>query len=268
MIFPRRNTTEPPAADRATGSEPTTQAQAEGQAEPEPRPVVREAAQRAAAGGHHDQAVLLFRQAISEDHDVDRAYLEYARYLADRNNSAAAEEVLAGALTTNGANVDALELYLEVHRKRELDASHRTWAFARLQEDMESRPESHRGALYYVIASRLDRGDQILAASSDPVCRAAIAVNTGYAERTIDDDAVSRISSDAGLPQHEADRAHAIVLLGRGNKSAAVALLKSMDANAIPMNSLRRAIRRALATDKRKQAAAFLEIYREQRPHV
>ena len=139
-------------------------------------PPVREEAIRAAAEGHHDRAVQLHRRAIAEDLDVDRAYLEYARYLVQRSNSAAAEEVLAAALMTNGANDDALELYLEVARKRELSPAHVSWAFECLQESMMERPDRHRGVLDYVISNRLEVGAAVLLDSPDPVCRAASAI--------------------------------------------------------------------------------------------
>lgn len=255
MTFPEANTPAQPEG-RSSGA----------QKKPDSQRVVLKEALQAANHAHHDQAVLLFRRAIVEDADADRAFLEYSRYLVERQNSAAAEEILAAALAANGANVDALELYLEVARKRELDTTHVTWAFRRLEESLPEHTPSHRGALDYVIANRLEKGAEILLRSPDAVSRAAIALNSGYAENTIDDEAVSHITETAGLPPHEADRAHAIVLLGRGRTAEAVTLLKSMSATSIPMNSLRRAIRRALATDRDKQAAAFLEVYREHRP--
>lgn len=229
-------------------------------------PVLREEAVRAAARGDHDRAVQLHRRAIAEDLDVDRAYLEYARYLVQRSNSAAAEEVLAAALMTNGANDDALELYLEVARKRELSSAHTTWAFEGLQEALPDHLDRHRGALDYVIPYRLERGTEVLTGSPDPVCRAAVALNSAHIEDRVDDSVVAQIAAETGLPPHEVDRARLIVLLGRGKMAPAVSLAQSMPASSIPINSLRRAIRRAVAKDKIKQAYGFLEMYSTVRP--
>lgn len=217
-----------------------------------------------AAKGRHDRAVPLFREAVAVAPAWGVPAVEYARYLIAQSNSAAAEEVLAAALAANGANPDAVELFGEVTRTRDRHSSHFQWALQRLTTDLANDPSAHRGALDFVIASRLEAAYPVLVGSPDAVSRAVIALNSAYIAETLDEQSVRELTS--GLSEREADRAHAIVLLGRGKSGRAVALIESMDPAAVPMNSLRRAIRRALAADRRKQAQSYIGTYLKLQP--
>lgn len=205
-----------------------------------------------------------FREAIATSPGWGVAAVEYSRFLIEQSNSAGAEEVLAASLSNNGANPDAVELYFEVLRKRDRMSDHSKWAYRRLVDDLASHPDAHRGALDFVIPNRLAGAYGALANSPDRVSRAVMVLNQLYSSDNTDATSVDDATRELG--PNEALRARAIVLLGRGKSGKAMALIRSMDPGSIPMNSLRRASRRALAAGKTKQAQGYLSLYAELRP--
>lgn len=227
---------------------------------------LREAAQNAVDQGCHDEAVLLFRKALTCDADPVRVHLDYGRYLISQANSGAAEEILAAELARAGADSDLFEQYLEVVRKRELPDAHLQWALDGLDAALPDSPARHRGALDYVLEFRRLRGAEVLAHSPDPVCRAAIALDSAFDDGELDENRISEIAGAQGLPPHESNRAQAIVLLARDEVRSARALLLSMPTASVPMNSLRRAVRRALAGDRVAEARDLLAVYLQHRP--
>lgn len=215
--------------------------------------------------GRQAKAEQRFREAIALDPVWGVASVEYARHLIAASNSAGAEEVLAATIAVNGANPDAIELFSEVLRKRDRSRHHLRWALAHMVADLPHHPEAHRGALDYVVAHQLHDADVTLEQSPDAVSRAVVALDKLYRDGPeVDEQRLAAATEE--LSGNEADRALAIVLLGRGKSGRAAALLQAMEPASVPMNSLRRAIRRSLAADRRKQARAYLGVHLQLRP--
>lgn len=221
-------------------------------------------ARKLAASNQTLRAEQRFREAVAFAPEWGVAAVEYARYLIASSNSAGAEEVLAATLAHNGANPDAIEIFTEVLRKRDRGEGHLKWAHRRLVADLEAHPEAHRGALDIVISHGLEGSYSVLASSPDSVSRTAMALNGLYSNGNAEQSAINAAVS--GLSDDEANRARAIVLLGRGKTSKATELIEKTAQGAVPMNSLRRAIRRALASGRSKQARAYLTLYSQLRP--
>src|SRR5699024_3699382 len=97
-------------------------------------------------------------------------------------------------------------------------------------------------------------------ASSDPVNRAIVQINEAYKNSTFSQETLDL--AGAGLGANDLVRAHLTVALARGNRAVAGTLLKSADTRAVPVNALRRAIRRARSAGKQKQLIEYLEAYR------
>lgn len=224
-----------------------------------------ELAKKAKKEGDFEKAAWEFREAITENPTDDRACLEYARLLIEQHKGIASEEFLALALQRNPCNHDALELYLEVLNQRGVGKENAKWAFDAMATHATERPEDHRGILDYVITERLDTAYETLRRSPDIITRASIALNDIW----IEDPAASDAKIDAaleGLSPAETQRALSITMLGRGKVTSAVRVLRSMGAKDIPMNSLRRAIRNAIAQDKIKRAITYLNFLSDLRP--
>ena len=186
--------------------------------------------------------------------------LEYARFLISNSRGSTAEEVLALSLASNGAQVDAVELYLELVRELELTPSRASWALNRLAQDVPGVPEAHRAALDYAIPHCLDSALQAIGASGDPVNRAVVQINEAYKSDTFSQETLD--AAGAGIGANDLTRAHLTVALARGNRTVASALLKKADHKGVPVNALRRAIRRARSAGKQKQLLEYLEAYR------
>ena len=217
----------------------------------------RQAAQRPET---FEKALASFRDATAASGFDASVLLEYARFLISNSRGSTAEEVLALSLASNGAQVDAVELYLELVRELELASSRAGWALNRLAEDVPAVPEAQRAALDYAIPHRLDGALQAIGTSADPVNRAIVQINDAYTNKTFSQETLDAVG--AGVGANDLVRAHLTVALARGNRTVAGALLKDADPKAVPMNALRRAIRRARSAGKQKQLIEYLEAYR------
>ncbi|MGO2359886.1 MAG: glycosyltransferase [Brachybacterium tyrofermentans] len=217
----------------------------------------RQAAQRAEG---FEKALGSFRDATAASGFDVSVLLEYARFLIKNSRGSTAEEVLALSLASNGAQVDAVELYLELVRELELSPSRAGWALNRLAEDVPGAPEAQRAALDYAIPHRQTGALQAIGASGDPVNRAIVQINEAYKNNTFSQETLD--VAGAGLGANDLVRAHLTVVLARGNRTAAGVLLTEADPKAVPVNALRRAIRRARSAGKQKQLIEYLEAYR------
>ncbi|MGP5086284.1 glycosyltransferase [Brachybacterium tyrofermentans] len=217
----------------------------------------RQAAQRPEA---FEKALASFRDATAASGFDVSVLLEYARFLIKNSRGSTAEEVLALSLARNGAQIDAVELYLELVRELELAPSRAGWALNRLAEDVPGVPEAQRAALDYAIPHRLDNALQAIGTSADPVNRAIVQINEAYKNNTFSQETLD--AAGAGMGANDLVRAHLTVALARGNRTVAGALLKDADPKAVPVNALRRAIRRARSAGKQKQLIEYLEAYR------
>src|SRR5699024_7351703 len=91
-----------------------------------------------------EHAVSAYREAAALAALDEAVVLEYARFLIKNSLGTAAEEVLGLSLARNGAQIDALELYLELLRELDFPAGRASWAMRRLEADIAMAPEEHR----------------------------------------------------------------------------------------------------------------------------
>src|SRR5699024_4616133 len=168
-----------------------------------------------------------FREAVDAAGFAPVVLLEYARFLVRISRGSTAEEVLALSLAQNGAQVDALELYLELVRELELPAERNAWAFSRLSADIAAHPAEHRAALDYAIPHRLTQVLDTISTAGDPVSRAIVQINQAYLDKAVSDETLTAIGSRAEIGENDLVRAHITVALARGNRAVASDLLKS-----------------------------------------
>lgn len=213
-----------------------------------------------------EKALPRFREAVAASGFDTKVLLEYARFLVRNSRGSTAEEVLALSLAQNGAQVDALELYLELARELELPTERNAWALGRLSADISAHPAEQRAALDYAIPHRLAPVLDTISTAGDPVSRAIVQINEAYLDQAVSDETLRAIGAGVGIGDNDLVRAHITVALARGNRGVASGLLRSADAKAVPLNALRRAIRRARTAGKQKQLVEYLERYRELKP--
>ncbi|WP_072312874.1 glycosyltransferase [Agrococcus sp. Marseille-P2731] len=213
----------------------------------------------ATSKGRFEQALAAYREAIAHGQADPKVLLEYARFLVTHSKGGAAEEVLAQLLARDGSRIDALELYLELVRELELSSRRVSWALARLSDSIAANPGAHRAALDYAIPYKLKTVLAAIASDSDPVSQAAVQINAAYDEKRVTDEFLQ--SFQPTLKPNDLMRAHLTVLLARGNRDVATRLLAEADVRAVPMNALRRAIRRARAGGHDQRAIQYLDAY-------
>src|SRR5699024_8893975 len=136
-----------------------------------------EARALAARSDSAEPALAVYREAVALTGFDATVVLEYARFLIKNSRGTSAEDVLALSLARNGAQVDALELYLELVRELDLPMDRTSWALGRLEADIEKSPTEHRGALDYAIPHRLQSALQTIGTGSDPVNRAVLHID-------------------------------------------------------------------------------------------
>src|SRR5699024_7137549 len=223
-----------------------------------------EAREIAARSDSAENALAAYREAVALAKFDASVVLEYARFLIKNSRGTSAEDVLALSLARNGAQVDALELYLELVRELDLPMDRTSWALGRLEADIEKSPTEHRGALDYAIPHRLQSALQTIGTGSDPVNRAVLHIDAAYQDGSFTEATLAEARESMGA--NDVMRAHLTAVLARGNRTTATALLKEADPRAVPMNALRRAIRRARTVGKTKQVVDYVEAYRKLLP--
>ncbi|GAA1489403.1 glycosyltransferase [Brachybacterium sacelli] len=212
-----------------------------------------------------EQTLGTYREAVEAADFDGSVMLEYARFLIANSQGSTAEEVLALALARNGALIDGLELYLDLVRELDLPSHRVTWALDRLRDDIPEEPAAHRAALDYAITHRLDDTLRTIGAGTDRVNRAIVLINQAYDDGTFSERTLAEAGD--GLGENDVIRAHITVALARGNRAVATELLSSADPRAVPMNALRRAIRRARGAGKDTQVTQYVEAYRKLLPN-
>lgn len=211
-----------------------------------------------------NQARIAYRELLVTAGMSTDILTEYGRFLVGMSEARAAEEILALALEVDGANVEALELFLAVQGEINGHSSRQQWALRRLEEDIVTSPKAHRPALDYVIPHRLDEGLRVLSQSSDPVVRAAVRVNAVMTGEAPEGETIETAVAD--LSEKEADRTHLIVAMARGRSGAVEKIIQWCSPESIPKESARRSIRRSQQARKPHQTEAYIRAYLKARP--
>src|SRR5699024_12563713 len=129
-----------------------------------------------------------FRESVAAAGFGARVLLEYARFLIGISRGSTAEEVLALSLASNGAQVEALQPYLELVRELDLPGQRSTWALSRLSADIAAHPAEHRAALDYAVPHRLTAVFDAVLAGNDAVSRAIVQIDQAYRDQSISDE--------------------------------------------------------------------------------
>ncbi|MGY5765404.1 glycosyltransferase [Brachybacterium sp. DNPG3] len=207
----------------------------------------------------HERALAGLRDVVARSGFEVTVMLEYARYLVRRSAGGTAEEVLALSLAKDGAQPDALELYLDLVRELDHPDSRRDWALERLAADIAGAPAQQRAALDFALPFRLTKALAAIGAGTDRVNRAVVAIDAAYEADAFTPQTLEDVRD--GLGDNDVRRAHLTVALGRGDAELALGLLEDAEAKAVPMNALRRAIRRGRSTMPRATMVGYLEAY-------
>src|SRR5699024_3984102 len=164
-----------------------------------------------------EEARAAYREAVALAEFDATVVLEYARFLIKNSRGTSAEEVLALSLARNGAQVDALELYLELVRELDLRPSRAAWALERLQADIDLAPAEHRGALDFAIPHHLESALETIGSGPDPVNRAIVQIHAAYEGGAVSEGAIA--AAGGGLGANDVLRAHLTAVLAAGNRA-------------------------------------------------
>ncbi|MGK4066067.1 glycosyltransferase family 4 protein [Rothia sp. HC945] len=211
-----------------------------------------------------NQARIAYRELLVTTGLNSEVLTHYGRFLVESAEARAAEEILALALEVDGANVDALELFMAVQGEIKAHSSRQRWALNRLEEDILTTPRAHRAALDYIIPHRLDRSLRLLRHSEDTVVRAAVRLNAVMGATAPEGETLA--TAVEGLSQTDTDRAMLIVSMARGRSGLAENVLQRCEVSAVPVDSARRAIRRTQQTRKPDQTEIYVRAYLKARP--
>lgn len=210
------------------------------------------------------EATVAYRNAVLASENTEYVVLGYARFLVAHSLLGQAEEVVGQALARNGAQPEMLEIYTRLTTDLKLPADRLAWALSRLQADIPEHPKAHRGALDFAIPHRQNEVLKTISESPVPLAKAAASIAMAYNDGNPQADDIATLTFE--LTPTEALQAHLIVTLGRGNRAASTDLLDKLPPDDIPLDSLRRAIKRAKVNKKTKQLAQYSKAYLRARP--
>lgn len=211
-------------------------------------------------------ATIAYRQAVEVSAGSPRVLIQFAQFLIGQNRSDAAFELLGLALESDASNPDALEMYIEIVHKRDLDRNFIWAAMDAMPEALKFAPANHRSALDFAIPHSVGAAIEVLRQSPDKLVRAAIEINDAMSH----DGAGPHDSSTPlfdSLTATEQWQVKAIVNLARGRTSAALEALEALETDDAPVASLRRAIRRARNSKKHKTAQKYIKAYLKYNPN-
>ncbi|MFB7798567.1 glycosyltransferase [Isoptericola sp. NPDC056134] len=214
--------------------------------------------------GRKVEAIDLLRRSLLVDPSSSGRWLLSSQWLLETKQPAVAFASILNALDSNPANLMALELFYDMTRQRPRGRAMFARALDRLALAVPERPEAQRGALDFAVAHRHLQLLSALSASADPFVGLVLALEAGergqgYTARSIDE-------VEALLSTRERAVARGVHALARGRMAAARASLISVEPSVYPLDSLRRAVRRAAAQEKHGQTAAALRLFLAAKP--
>lgn len=215
--------------------------------------------------GRSTEAIDLLRRSLLADPSSSSRWLLSAQWLLETKQPAVALTSVLNALDCDPANLVALELLYDMTRHRARGRATFAAALDHLAAAVADRPAAHRGALDFAIAHRHAQLLAALGASEDPFVRLVMALEAGDRARG-HDAAPSVEASEPALSDQERAVARGVHALARGRMAAARAALSPVDPSAYPLDSLRRAVRRAAAQEKYGQTAAALRLFLAAKP--
>ncbi|HYQ76636.1 glycosyltransferase [Cellulomonas sp.] len=212
------------------------------------------------AAGRRDRAQDALRRALVLLPGRADLWFLHAQRAVEAGRPDAALDAVRTALDLHPAHVGAVELLIELARVRNCGHALVRGVFDDLAAALPAHPAAHRGAVDLLIPARHRAGAAALAAGPDPVARAAARLWLHGAGEPAEGDPL------AGLEPDEARLAEAVVDLACGRVRRAVDLVAALPADRVPVDALRRAVRRQLAAGRPARAAVLLGEYRRARP--
>lgn len=105
---------------------------------------------------------------------------------------------------------------------------------------------------------------ETIGGGTDPLNRLIVEIHRASPEESEVETAIARHRGELG--DNDVMRARITVALGRGDRGLSVELLRDAESRALPLNALRRAIRRARAAGRSQQVIEYLGEYRKHLP--
>lgn len=177
-----------------------------------------------------------------------------------------AESLLALVLAADASQVKDVDRYLDLVGSLGLPLKRNNWALRRLRADAGDDPEQHRAAAHYAIAHGYADLLARIGESAEPRTRAILRIHESTGSGGLEGSDLEEIRSDLGLSTDDAQEALLVVMLARGNRSAAEAILDVLDDSRIPTDSLRREIRRFISSGRKKRALPYINAYLRAEP--
>lgn len=212
------------------------------------------------ADGHRARSLDALRRALVLLPGRADLWFLYAQRSVELRRPDVALDAVRTALDLHPAHLGAVELLIELARVRERGPALVRDAFDDLAAALPAHPAAHRGAVDLLVPARHRAGLAALAEGPDPVARAAARLWLRGVGDPVDGDPV------AGLAPDDARLAEAVLDLARGRVRKAVEAVAALPADRVPVDALRRAVRRQRAAGRPARAAALLVEYRRARP--
>lgn len=225
-----------------------------------------EAAREQRAMGKRAVALESFRQAATHGPPAPEAWRLYARELLELGRPDASYEAVKTALELDPSHLEAFELYLELHRRAKDSAKRRRTVVRAFGAHAATQPQRLAGAYDYAAQFSLAAVIDAMASSESSRARALARLNQ-LAEDGVPDgelrEAAERIGTEESV---DADILLLRVALVRGRRQLTRSLLPKIETDRLPLDSIRRAIRRERANGQLGRARPLIEAFLRGKP--
>ena len=220
------------------------------------RSLAREAWARGDAPGYFVHT----RQSLRLDPERADVWQLYAQRLVEVGRSDAAWEAGLFAVEVQPTYVAAVDLLQRIARARDVDAKVLAPVLDGLERGLPDHPEAHRGAVAILLPARRPEGVRTGAAGTAAIARrgAVLCLESKRSTKTASEDVKS--ASHLADPDDEAE-ALARFSLAKGRVSQALGVLADLPQERYPVESIRRAIRRAALRQEHVQVQRLAECY-------
>ena len=215
-------------------------------------------AKRAWENGDRDSFIRNAQRSLLEKPKQPDLLLLLSQRLVEMGRSDAALLSLTSLFELDRISIESYELLIEIVRVRKLPHSYLTHYLDELDVKLTRDVSRHRDALDILIPSRRVESIEKLTRSSDPIARRIAQI---YFHERMGAEKRNALSLD------DEDQAVVRYNLAIGRLSAAGTVLDNLTLDSYPINSLRRAIRRASAVNNEAQMKRLLKYYIAARPN-
>ncbi|MFD4993635.1 glycosyltransferase [Cellulosimicrobium cellulans] len=220
---------------------------------------VVEAKQRWAQGRRDAALESIRRAALLAPRRADLWYLN-GQWAIEAKRSDVAYVAVRNALDVRPWHLGAYELLVELVRSKDKSSSILTQALDALVRELPAHPELHRSALDFLVPQKHVDGIRIVAQGSDAVAARAAQM---FLEQRVGETPSASAPPVTASEQRSAELLYALAI---GRTGRAVALLDETAPAEVPVDALRRAIRRSLARGQDKRSGKLLREYARVRP--